>query len=47
MIDKLSNIIASWIWLTLLIGCVSTLLVYTIGLALLNAKSEEKPPSSL
>lgn len=38
MIDNLSNIIASLIWLTLLMGCISTLLVFTIGLALLNAK---------
>lgn len=43
MIDNLSNIIASLIWLTLLVGCISVLLVYTLGLALSNAKSNEKP----
>lgn len=43
MIDNLSNIIASLIWLTLLVGCISVLLVYTLGLALSNAKLNEKP----
>lgn len=43
MIDNLSNIIASLIWLTLLVGCISVLLVYTLGLSLSNAKLNEKP----
>ena len=43
MIDNLSNIIASLIWLTLLVGCISVLLVYTLGFALSNAKSNDKP----
>lgn len=43
MIDNLSNIIASLIWLTLLVGCISVLLVCTLGLVLSNAESDKKP----